>query len=320
VTDAAVVAGHIDPSNYLDGRVALDREAAVNAINAFGANFGWNTEQSVDAILELTITNMADALRAVTIERGQDPRDCTMLAYGGTLPLFAASISSRLGIDQVVIPRNSSVFSAYGVLVAEFLRRYSRSLQVSLLDPGVADEVAVVRDEMARQALEEAAAGGISESDCSFQWAVELRFMGQTFEIDVPLGAEPLTTEGAQALAESFPERYEAAYGKGTAWEGSPVMLVNVNLNLTAERPVPELEPVALNRESREAADKGRRRVLLAGGLWREVPIYDGAAVTAGSSVGGPAIIDEHDTTLVVPPDWSCRRDEFLNYVMERQR
>jgi N-methylhydantoinase A len=242
-----------------------------------------------------------------------------MFAYGGTLPLFAAAICSRLEIDRVVIPRNSSVFSAYGVLVAKFLRRYSRSVQASLLDSAIADDVARVRAEMARQAVDEATAGGIAESDCSFRWAADLRFMGQTFEIEVPLGDEPLTTEAAGGLAETFPERYEAAYGKGTAWEGSPVMLVNVNLTVTAERPVPALASAALTGKLAEEAQKDRRDILLPGAEWADVPVYAGPRVTAGASVEGPAIVDEDDTTLVVPPGWSCRRDEFLNYIMERR-
>ena len=319
VTDAAVVAGYIDPLNYLNGRVTLDSDRAVQAINEFGANFGWATDESVDAILELTAANMADALRAVTIERGQDPRDCTMFAYGGTLPLFAAAICSRLEIGQVVIPRNSSVFSAYGLMAAPFLRRLSRSLQISLLHTGVADEIAGVREEMRRQAVEEAAEGGIPESDCSFRWAADLRFVGQTFEIEVPLGEARLSAEAARELADGFPECYEATYGKGTAWEGSPVTLVNVNLTVTAARPVPPLEPVALNGTGGEEMEKGRREVLLPGGQRAEVPVYDGPRVTAGASFEGPAIVDEYDTTLLVPPGWSCRRDEFLNYIMERQ-
>ncbi len=318
VTDAAVVAGYIDPSNYLSGRVTLDRDGALGVIEEFGANFGWGTDESVDAILELTAANMADALRAVTIERGQDPRDCTMFAYGGTLPLFAAAICSRLEIDQVVIPRNSSVFSAYGLMVAPFLRRLSRSLQISLLDPGVADEVAGVRGEMTRRAVEEAAAGGIPESDLSFRWAADLRFMGQTFEIEVSLGDERLSVEAARELADNFPEVYEGTYGKGTAWEGSQVTLVNVNLTVTAARRVPPLEPVALNGGSAEDLEKERREVLLPGGERAEVPVYDGPRVTAGACFEGPAIIDESDTTLLVPPGWSCRRDEFLNYILER--
>ena len=319
VTDAAVVAGYVDPLNYLSGRVTLDFDRAVQAITDFGANFGWGHDESINAILELTATNMADALRAVTIERGQDPRECTMFAYGGTLPLFAAAICSRLEIDRVVMPRNSSVFSAYGLMAAPFLRRLSRSLQISLLDADVADDIATVREEMERQALDEAAEGGIPESDCSFRWAADLRFVGQTFEIEVPLGEERLTAAAASELADGFPERYEATYGKGTAWEGSSVTLVNVNLTVTAERPVPPLEPVALTGRGMEGMEKGRREVLLPGGRRAEVPVYDGPRIPAGAAFEGPAIVDESDTTVLVPPGWSCRRDEFLNYIMERQ-
>ena len=172
---------------------------------------------------------------------------------------------------------------------------------------------------MSRQAVEEAQAGGIAEEALSFGWAADLRFMGQTFEIEVPLGEEELTTEAALALAEGFPERYEESYGRGTAWEGSPVMLVNVNLTVTAERPGAGAAAGALSTGTGvEHAEKERREILLPGGERATVPVYDGPQVTAGASVSGPAIVDEHDTTLVVPAGWTCRRDEYLNYLMER--
>ncbi|MFT5132535.1 MAG: N-methylhydantoinase A [Gammaproteobacteria bacterium] len=318
VTDAAVVAGYIDPSNYLHGRVSLDLQAATNAIKSFGLNFGWDVDQSVNAILELTATNMSDALRAVTIERGQDPRECTMFAYGGTLPLFAASICSRLEIDHVVIPRNSSVFCAYGVMAAKFLRRYSRSVQKPLLDSDVIADIARVRNEMENQAREEASTGGIPESDCQLTWSAELKFQYQGFEIGVPLSDKAVSFEDARTLAEAFPARYEEIYGKGTAWEGSTVVLVNVNLTMEAERPVPSIDAVELGKSKPKDAEKMQREILLPGGTRGKAPIYDGSRFQAGTTINGPAIIDEDDTTLVVLPGWSCRRDAFLNYIMEK--
>ena len=95
-------------------------------------------------------------------------------------------------------------------------------------------------------------------------------------------------------------------------------MLVNVNLTVTAERPVPALRPVALDGAGVERAEKERREILVPGGERAAVPVYDGPQVAAGASVSGPAIVDEHDTTLVVPAGWTCRRDEYLNYIMER--
>jgi N-methylhydantoinase A len=319
VTDAAVAANMIDPGGYLDGRVTLDRDAAVAAIERFGAAFGWGLEPAIDAILQLTTTNMASALRSVTIERGQDPRECTMFAYGGTLPMFAAAICDRLGVSTVVVPANSSVFSAFGVLLAKFVRRYSRSVDLSLADPSVPDDVAAIRADMTRIAVDEAMAGGIAAEDCTFEWGADLRFMGQTFEIGVPLPDGPLTAQDAQELAAGFPARYEAAYGKGTAWEGSPVVLLNLSLTVVADRPMPEIPTVALDGGDAAAVEKTRRRVLMPGGAWADdVPVYDGSRFVGGMHVDGPAIVDEHDTTLFVPPGWRCERDEWTNYRLER--
>jgi N-methylhydantoinase A len=321
VTDAAVVAGLIDPDGYLDGRVTLDPDAAVAAIERYGQAFDWPLEKSIDAIIQLTVTNMAGALRSVTIERGQDPRECTMFAYGGTLPMFAAAICERLEIDKVVVPANSSVFSAFGLLLAKFVRRYSRSVDISLVDPAVPDVVAAIREDMTATALEEAAAGGIAEADCEFQWAADLRFMGQTFEIGVPLPDGPLTAETAQQMAEKFPELYEDAYGKGTAWEGSPVVLLNLNLTVIADRPRPEIPTFEADGQGAEAAERTRRRVLMPGGEWQDdVPVYDGALFQTGMAVDGPAVVDEHDTTLFIPPGWRCERDERTNYTLERSK
>jgi N-methylhydantoinase A len=319
VTDAAVAGGIMDPGGYLDGRLTLDREASMQAVGRFGETFGWQLEAAVDAILQLSITNMAGALRSVTIERGQDPRDCTMFAYGGTLPMFAAGICERLGVKSVVVPMNSSVFSALGLLLAKFVRRYSRSVDLSLGDSAVPDIVAKTREEMTRVASEEAIAGGIKPGDCILQWGGELKFVGQTFEISVPLPSRPLTAEDVQELAETFPGLYEKAYGKGTAWEGSPVMMLNLSLTVVADRPMPEIVAASVGTADSSGAERARRRVLMPGGSWAEdVPIYDGSRFSSGMIAEGPAIVDEHDTTLFVPPGWQCRRDEWTNYRLER--
>ena len=319
VTDAAVAANIIDPAGYLDGRVTLDRSAAVAAVERFGEEFGWALEPAIDAILQLTTTNMASALRSVTIERGQDPRACTMFAYGGTLPMFAAAICDRLHVGSVVVPANSSVFSAFGVLLAKFVRRHSRSVDASLTDASMPDLVAAIREDMVRVGMDEARAGGLSEADCKLEWGCDLRFMGQTFEISVPLPEGPLTMADMQGLADGFPSRYEEAYGKGTAWEGSPVVLLNLSMTIVADRPLPEIATVELCGESSASAEKARRRVLMPGGSWADdVPILDGEQFKPGMTVEGPAIIDEHDTTLFTPPGWQCRRDEWTNYRLER--
>ena len=320
VTDATLVAGIIDPGSYLDGRVALDRNASRRVIEAYGERFGWSLEAATDAILELTVANMAEALRTVTVERGHDPSAMTMIGYGGTLPMFAAAITERLHMSSVVLPANSSVFSAFGVLVAPFVRRYTRSLQVALDGDGVAAEIEAARAEMRALATREAEVAGIAESELALGWEAELRFGGQVSELDVSLGPEPFTQASAQSLIAGFPERYEASYGPGTAWQGAPVVLVNVILTASAPRPRPRIDAARGTGDAAPAPAPGaHRRVLMGGPVWRDdVPVYDGPAFTAGTRVPGPAIVDEHDTTILVPEGWSARRDEWHSCVLER--
>jgi N-methylhydantoinase A len=318
VTDATLVAGIIDPGAYLDGRVELDRAASLRVIEDYGRGFGWSVAAATDAILQLTVANMAEALRTVTVDRGHDPSRMVMIGYGGTLPMFAAAICERLQMSHVVLPANSSVFSAFGVLVAPFARRYTRSLQITLEAPDAAATIQGARTEMRELAVRESAVAGLDETALELAWGAELRFGGQVSELDVPLAAEPFTDATATSLIASFPARYERSYGEGTAWLGAPVVLVNLILSVTAALPRPALTPSRPSPNTHLLPVR-RRTVLVSGGEWREeVPVYDGTMFGPGMRVRGPAIVDEHDTTVFVPEGWSCRRDEWLSCILER--
>jgi N-methylhydantoinase A len=201
VTDAAVAAGLIDPDNYLNGRVQLDRKAADVVVGAFGERLGWTAYEAANAILDLTVTNMANAMRAVSIERGHDPRNFTMFAYGGTLPLFAARICESLDIAHVVLPANSSVFSAFGLLTADFVRRYSTSVEVVLGADLATDHINAVREGLTRTARDELVATGLRPDDSMMSWEAGLRFAGQVWEITVPLPDGVLTAGQLRDLA-----------------------------------------------------------------------------------------------------------------------
>lgn len=321
VTDAAVVAGMIDPDNYLNGRVQLDRAAAEAAVGNFGAELSWTAYQAANAILELTVTNMANAMRAVSIERGHDPRKFTMFAYGGTVPLFAARICESLDIDHVVLPPNSSVFSAFGVLTADFVRRYSTSVEIVLDDDISPDQINAVRKQMTQTARSELLATGLAPDHAQLTWEAGLRFVGQVWEITVPLSGGELTTPDLRELASSFPAIYERNYGEGTAWEGSEVLLANLTLRSVVPRRSPTLARPPSAPGGSDAALKLQRDVLLPGASAPSaVRVYEGDRFAGGVKVDGPAVIDEHDTTLFLPPGWSCERDAHSNYNLKRTR
>lgn len=319
VTDAAVVAGLIDPDNYLNGRVQLDVGAAEKVVGEFGSRFNWSPREAANAILDLTVTNMANAMRAVSIERGHDPRNFTMLAYGGTLPLFASRICDSLEMKQAILPANSSVFSAFGLLSADFVRRYSTSVEELLGEDTSPDRINATRKELAERAREELAHGGLEVEDADFTWEAGIRFAGQVWEISVPVKNQDLTTEDLAEMARDFPEVYERSYGEGTAWEGSEVLLANLTLKTVVDRPDPSFAVPPPGVDDPADVIKQERNVLLPGDSeLTKVPVYEGFRFGAGMSIDGPAVVDEHDTTLFIPPNWTCSRDQYSNYNLRR--
>jgi N-methylhydantoinase A len=315
VTDAAVVAGMIDPDNYLNGRMTLDASASDRVVQEFATSFGRNREEGANAILNLTVESMASALRTVSVERGHDPRRYAMFAYGGTLPLFAARICERLDMGEVVIPGVSSVFSAYGVLAADFIRRYSRTVELALGPESSADELSEIRKAMAEAAAEEVADGGLDLRDGTLSWEISVRFHGQTFEITTPIA--DIDSLDLGAVHDEFPAVYEKTYGKGTAWKGSPVVLSGLNLNVSIPRRSPEFAKPPHIESKVEVVPKAHRLILQPDGSFTEVPVYEGAEFPERAAVAGAAIIDERDTTLVIPVGWVCERDRFSNYVLK---
>jgi N-methylhydantoinase A len=320
VTDALVVMGFIDPDNYLGGRLSLRSDLAAEALDRrLGSHFGWTVEKSAAAVHELVVANMANAIRQVSVAKGLDPRDFLFLAYGGTLPLFAADIAAELEIATVMIPLNSSVFCARGLVGADFIRRYDRDVSWVLSnDTGIehANEVAAG---MLATAEEDMRREGFSNGDVEFARSADFRFMGQSFELSLPLPARELTAADGPRLEAQFREFYERTYGRGTAWEGVPAMLLNYTVTASAGRTAPPAVSVELAPRQPAELAKGERMVYLPTSRERRrLPVYDGALFSAGSRVDGPAIIDESDTTIYVPDGVSAERDEYLSYVLRR--
>ena len=153
-------------------------------------------------------------------------------------------------------------------------------------------------------------------------WEAGLRFAGQVWEITVPIGDGTLTAEDLRDLAVVFPATYERAYGEGTAWEGSEVLLANLTLRTVVPRRDPTLaSPPAAVGDGQSSALKQERQVLLPGAATLAiVPVYEGDRFGEGLRINGPAVVDEHDTTLFVPPGWACERDGYSNYNLKRLR
>jgi len=316
VTDAMVVLGIMDPDNYLGGRLTLRADLAEQAIDRVLATpLGSDVEQSAAAVHDLVVAHMASAMREVTVAKGYDPRTFAFVAYGGTLPMFAAEIARRLTISRVVIPHNSSVFCAVGALSSDYMVRLTRTVGAEL-DELDGEAMAATSAEMLAQARELLASQGFSEADIQIERSGDFRFTGQHHELPMSLEGDISAADAAELSARFF-ELYERTYGAGTAWKDSTVRLVAATVTARASRAKAQFAPEELAPAPDADIRIGTRSVYLPSRRARQdVPLYADDRFTPGSSIAGPAIIDATDTTIFVPPGFTAERDEFLNYVL----
>ncbi|KQV77805.1 hypothetical protein ASC64_03030 [Nocardioides sp. Root122] len=321
VTDAMVVLGFIDPARYLDGRVPLYPEKSAAALeNVYREPFGWSASEAACAVHDLAVVNMATAVREVSVNRGYDPRDFLFLAYGGTLPMFAGQIARRLGIGRVVMPANSSVFCARGLLAADFVVRRDQAARWDLSQPELVESVNLIIKRLLMESATALSEEGFGEDRVHQRVSADLRFRGQSFELTIDLPDRPLTESDAEDIAKQFHVTYEETYGSGTAWKDVPVTMVSVSVTATGSFPRPAEEPpVAGNGAAGlDGARLGSRLVCLPETRETvEIPIYLASRLDPGMSVEGPTIIDAGDTTIYVPVDCELTLDQHGNFVME---
>lgn len=320
VTDAMIVLGFIDPENYLGGRFPIDGAKARSVIvEKFGARFGWDAERSASAVHDLVTANMANAVREVSVGKGYDPRNFTFLAYGGTLPLFAAQIAERLQIPTVVIPVNSSVFCAQGLHAADFVFRHDQTVDWRMGAVGDLSRVNETAERLRKAALDGMRAEGFDDESIVIEHSADVRFDGQVYELSIPLPARPLVEDDIPTLAQDFHALYERTYGQGTAWQGVGMTMLNYAVTARGLKPHRESAFATLGPADSAKALKAHREVHLPMTESRaRIPIYSGVDFLPGMQANGPAIVDENDTTIFVPPTYQVARDEHFNYVLTK--
>jgi N-methylhydantoinase A len=319
VTDAMVAMDFIDAENYLGGRLRLDRERAREALRrGLAEPLGWEVEQAAAAVHDLVVAGMANAVREVTVGRGQDPRDFLFLAYGGTLPWFAMEIARVLDIDTVVVPADSSVFCARGLLSSDFLLRADTTVQAFLDNAEEIDRINALAGGMVAAAAGQMRDKGFADADIEVARSGEIQFAGQVHGLSVPLPAGPLGPTDVERLEADFLRRYEATYGVGTAWPGAPLQMLDYTVSVTGRLARPD-HPTRGEAATETATARGSREVYLPGAqARRSVTLYDEAEFTPGSRLQGPALIEAVDTTIFVPDGAGATRDAQGSIVMRR--
>lgn len=315
VTDANLVLGYLDRGSLLGGRMPIDFNAARVAIEVHvGRTLGLDARASAAAIVRIVNNAMAEALRIVSVERGHDPREFGLIAFGGAGPLHAAALAEELEIPEVIVPPIPGGFSALGLVSTDMRRDYSRTLYSPLasLDPARA---AAIWDDMeanGRAMLEQT---GVPEREWVFRRTAGLRYSRQAYELAVPVANGPVTRQTLDAMARDFHATHQQTYGHHTLSE--PVHLTT--LRLTAIGRLPQLE-LRQKTSARGESLKGRRQAWFDQAGYVDCAVHERARMARDQRITGPAVIESFDSTIVVPPGWIARMDAKGFIRMERSR
>ena len=314
LTDIALLMGLIDPDGFADGEVTLDRSRARAVVEREVARpLSIDIPAAAAGVFRVATSQIAGAIGTVTTERGSDPRDYALVAFGGGGPLHAASVARELGIECIVVPRHPGLFSARGIATADFAHDYIQSVLRPMADMRPEEAVAVMQT-LALQAAADLDAEGIPADRRELSHAFDLRYVGQTTEITVPApdGAETLS-EGLQPVAAQFHRLHERLYSYSVPEE--PVELVNLRLRAVGR--VETLPLPAMGNGEAGAEPAGERAVLLPGaGASRPVPVYRRDRLAAGARIAGPALVEEASSTTVVLESMRAEVDAFGNLVL----
>jgi N-methylhydantoinase A len=316
VTDAQLVLGYLDPSNFAGGRMPLDRQAAHDVIAAYASKLGMDPLECAAGICRIVELQMADIIRKTTVEKGFDPRDFVLFAFGGAGPAHADVFARELGIRRVIVPQKkaASTWCAFGAAVADVLHIFEHA--EILPTPVPASHLNGVLARLEADAKARMAAEDVSEDRHRFEICIDLRHQGQINEVEVPLDNSRLGDDYETDLRARFVTRYEQLYGRGSALQGARLEIVTLRLRARALTPRPEFARAALVSAPPAAnALRPARKI-----WWSEsrdlvrTPVFDGEALQPGNTLDGPAIVETRDTTVVVHPGTRLRVDELGNF------
>ncbi len=316
VTDAHLILGHINPDFFLGQRMKLQGGLAEQAIRKKIAEpLGLSLEEAAYGITRLADTNMINAVRRVTIERGHDPRDFSLLCYGGGGGLFAGALAQELKIPCVIIPVGPAVFSAWGILNSDFREDVVRTCVLPTATLAL-DDLLKMFEELANASLSRFQSSKVPKQGVRFLRMVDMRYEGQEHSVRVPVPADDeLRENGIELLERRFDELHEQAYAHASP--GTPTEVVHLRLSAIRESSKPALREIPKGSDNGSKAIKTHRKVYSKQAKGRiRCPLYDREKLGAGDAFQGPAIVEEWSSTVIVLPEQTLEVDRYGNLVI----
>ncbi len=312
LTDAFVLTGVIDPNYFLGGEIKLRPDLSEKAYRTLTDRMRMKAIDVAIGAIEIATANMVNAIKLVSVRRGYDPRDFTMVAFGGGGPMFAVSLAEELGIRKVVVPRVPGVFSAWGMLMTDLRHDYIRTKVVSL-EPGNLDELQGILDEMKREATQQLGLEGIRDDELRFEGFFDIRYLGQEHTISTPV---PMNVSAEGSLA-TIRKRFQDLHYKAYTFNlKDPTEVVNVRLVAFGRVKKQSPKPMRAPRKARAKPTKTRRVYLDESGFKR-LPVYSRDSIPIGARVRGPAIVEEPTATTILRRGNLMTNDKYGNLVVE---
>jgi N-methylhydantoinase A len=319
VTDADLVLGYVDPDSFLGGRLPLDPERARRSFEAVATRLGLGLVEAAAGAARVVEHQMADLIRKATVQKGYDPRDCVVFAYGGAGPVHAGVYARELGAQGVVVPLGGvcSLWSALGAAAADLLHIYEAvDIQPSPFDPA---RTMARFAELEARGIAQLRADGVDPRRARLARSADIRYKGQINEVEVPVPAGDLDETALARLVGDFHRRYETVYGQGAGFLEARVEVVTYRVRASAVSPKPRI--VAAPEAAREPVAEARRPSRPV--YWSELgdfdvtPVFLGDRLTPGNVIVGPAIVQVPDTTIVVHPFQTARVDPYGNVLID---
>ena len=315
VTDANVVLQTLNPEHLLGGRMKIRQDRSRRAIGRLAERLGLDIPETAQGILSVVTANMARAIRVISVQRGHDPRDYTLMAFGGAGPLHAARLARELDMGRVLVPANPGILCAMGLLLTDLRADFGLTRLLPATEASAAD-VAQAFAALAERAEHWFEHEAIAPTERRLARTVDMRYHGQNYELSVVVPEGPISPATMQALAAGFGEAHRQRYG--FAADGDPVQLVTLRVEATGTVRKAELLAHPDAGPDASGAIVERRPVWLAETRdFVPTPIYARERLRPGNRFTGPAIVEQMDATTLVPPGTTARVDAYLNLILE---
>lgn len=302
VSDANAILGRLDPKHFLGGKMKLDLKKAIKAFEKLAKQINKDSIEAAKGVIDVANVNIDRALRRVSVARGHDPRDFTLVAFGGAGPLHACDVAERLGMSRVLIPRYPGVLCALGLLVSDVKVDHSLPILVRA-NRGIIAQLRAMQAELLATGRDDLRREGIPDDKMHFDVLLDMRYEGQAYELTVPFGAN---------IIDDFHAAHAQTYGH--FMENRTIEIVNMRLQAVGEIPKPEILPEAPQGASPDTAYLGDKKSPL-GGI---MALYERDKLNPGARFSGEALVFQLDSTVYVGQGWSARVDGYRNLILEQ--